>query len=441
MIPSRSLLVLVVGILLATSSSAKSYLRGQHSNPATPIPNPAFVSAASVGYGDEVVIQSVRANPGENIQTLMRNLDAALRGAKMGLANVIHMDVAVDDMTDWPIVQKLFKDEWGKNTYRGTKLPAMSVLQLANTSNCENAVKVQMTNIVASRRSVFADLPDQVSMDFVSGVAYIDGIVSPSNSNATTYAEDIENIIPVVASKLKEIGMDKHNMVKVSIAMEVNNPIQPAEFENNLIEFNSVYNSLMDGAVLPTMVAYGVNAFPGSERDGLQIQVSVIASRIVEPVTGDAAHQIVAPLPHSDFILPYSGLIASESHLWLSGAGYYGNSTDMQVAATEALDSLQLQLQEAVGLDFDSVVAVDILVSPKSKPQINTLITVYNNYFSGKGKHAPALSLREVAEIGGESPLEVTIAASRGTISCNGQSSLALMSCKGTNRIAGEHGQ
>merc|ERR1711959_241271 len=143
-----------------------------------------------------------------------------------------------------------------------------------------------------------------------------------------------------------------------------------ASFEE-LKEFNIAFNTWMSGAVLPTMTVANVAAFPGSEADGMQIQVNVIAAR--------------------DTPEPYS-MLAGDSQ-----------------AANDVMSQLRSTLA-SVDLDASAVATAEILVAEAGRKQLAKLQKVYHGVFA-HGTGAPTLSIREVAEIAGDSLFELTVSA------------------------------
>jgi enamine deaminase RidA (YjgF/YER057c/UK114 family) len=105
--------------------------------------------------------------------------------------------------------------------------------------------------------------------------------------------------------------------------------------------------------------------------------------------------------------------------VWLAGFGYYGTSAYMTVATTDVMNQMVNALR-AVNLDLQAVVHADILVAEAGRQRLDELAKVYSSFFLAEGEGAvpvpvppPTLSVREVAGIDLESPLEITVTATR----------------------------
>jgi len=252
---------------------------------------------------------------------------------------------------------------------------------------------------------------------------------SPSyntNDQATSYGDQVTAIMSLIESKLKTVGMDRQNLVMVSVATEVGAAVSdfsgtmPAtrntsKYLQDLIDLNNKYNDWMTGVkILPSMVAYGVDAFPGSEKKGLQIMVTAVAARNKMILPKLQVPGPVAVGQGAEMVLPYSSVTGTTSPagaVWVSGFGYYGASKDMEVAAKDVMGQVERTLTEASLGGLGAVVGADVMVAAAGREQLDALVKVYNQAFAAANVKPPTMSIRVVAEIGGESPLEITVTA------------------------------
>lgn len=354
-----------------------------------------------------------------------------LRKNDMSFRNIIKLEVSLADITDWPSVQSTLRSELFK-----ISMPAITVVQ---SKFVDDAVKVQL-NVEASVTAVqmistsapVGAVPMEtgwtghIGLDTINGIAYLSGVVAPSSAANGTYGEQIIAIMPVIEAQLKSVGMDLNNLVMISVATETTPKTDATARYEQLKDFNQAYNTLMIGTeILPSMLTYYVDAFPGADAEGLQIQVTATAARHRQVLSGEATKQlqVSAPVPENaafNLTLPFSSVVPSMGNgVWLAGFGYYGTSADMTVATTDVMNQMANTLK-AVNLSLQAVVHADILVAEAGRQRLDELAKVYNSYFLAEGEGAvpvlvppPTLSVREVAGIDLESPLEITVTATR----------------------------
>lgn len=417
--------------LLALSHAAPYSLRG-----ATPIKSPGssdFVSSPAVLHAGSVSMFGVRApqmptSTGSQVQGILDRVDAELKTFDMKLSDIVKVEVSLANVSDWypevedGLLSRLSVSKCGVAANHSCLLPAIAVWE---TKFVDEGVKAQM-NIVAAENSEtkqgrMAAGTGGIGIDEANNIVYLSAVTAPGAAATGSISDQVNAIMPVVEAQLQTVGMDKHNLVATSIAMEPPAARNATASFEELKEFNIAVNTWMSGAVLPTMTVANVAAFPGSEAEGMQIQVNVIAARDTpEPysmLAGDsqAGHdpvQLTAPVPVDASMglpLPYNAVADSGNTMWLSGLGYYGNSTDMTVAANDVMSQLHSTLA-SVDLDASAVATAEILVAEAGRKQLAKLQKVYHGVFA-HGTGAPTLSIREVAEIAGDSLFELTVSA------------------------------
>lgn len=370
----------------------------------------------------------------DQVDSILSKIEKNIGAEHMDISNIVQLEVSVGDIKDWGAVERILKMK-----LKNCVLPALTVTQ---TKFVQEGVKVQV-NLIAVQRtrrlrgmpSKMATSPDSGSgwgtgivMDKKNGIAHLNGMIVPdspsynTNDQATSYGDQVIAIMSLIESKLKTVGMDRQNLVMVSIATEVGAAVSDSsgtvtrntsKYLKDLIDLNNKYNDWMTGVkILPSMVAYGVDAFPGSEKKGLQIMVTAVAAhnKMILPklqVSGPVAVGEAMALPYSSV----TGTTSPADAVWVSGFGYYGASKDMEVAAKDVMGQVEHTLTEASLGGLGAVVGADVMVAAAGREQLDALVKVYNQAFAAANVKPPTMSIREVAEIGGESPLEITVTA------------------------------
>jgi len=358
----------------------------------------------------------------EQVVHALQKLKSALAENGMSLAHVISLHILVADIKDWPAVKKILKSE-----LPGVSLPAMSVVQ---AKFLDAAVKVQLDVEAASDPQLVQVTASehgwtgQIGMDTTNGIAYLSGVLSPSTASSGSYGDQIAAIMPIIDAQLKAIGMDKNDLVMVTVHTETTPSATVEQEVLDLMDLNEAYNSAMAGTILPAMLTWYADAFAGSEAPGLQIMVTVTAARHRQ-THNLTTPQLTAPVPvltmtaplfkptPIQIFFPFSYVCQAHNSVWLTGQGYYGNSTDMSVATTAVMKQTLEKLQE-LDLGLEAVVTAQIIIVESGRGHVGELMEAYNSFLEA---HAvtipPTVSISVVASIDMNSPLEITITASK----------------------------
>lgn len=425
-------------ILLAGIAAASQNLRG--SALVTPYTTNRFASSNAIfqdgafsmygvdGRGQEDLPKSAE----EQAFHALQKVKSALFESGMSLGNMMFLEISVADIKDWPAVQKNLTSELSAT------MPAVFVTQ---AHFLDAAVKVELNVEAASDAQLVqvtaAENDWTIGTDAANEIAYLSGVLSPVSSGS--YGDQIAAIMPIVETQLMSIGMDKNNLVMVKVATETTPSSTSERQVEDLKDLNQAYNTAMAGTTLPGMVTWYTEAFPGSEAPGLQILVTVTAARHRQTlVRKDApydstAPQVTAPVPVIELTaplfaptpiqihFPFSYVMPSAGNsVWLTGQGYYGDSTEMGVATTAVMQQTLEKLQE-IDLSLDAAVTADVIIVESGRVHMGELVEAYNNFLEAHAvAKPPTLSIRVVAAIDLDSPLEITITARKATTTGKG---------------------
>lgn len=377
-----------IGILLYASLAAQAQLRA-----ITPAQSAQGNAAYSPGIeaGDYVYIsgQGPRRPDGtlpESFETQVRqsldNVKAIVAAAGLTLDHVVYTQVYLDDISQYPAMNRVFRDYFGKT------LPARAVLGVARLPEPHVQISAIAVRDMTDRRAIYpanfkwtdSAAPGVLTHDqlFVSSMPGSDPTTGRIPEDP---AAQVDMALDRMQDVLKAAGLQLSNMVFV-------NPYLTAKIPHRTM--NEHYARRFEFGNTPARATIEVSSLP----DGVQIEYTGVAVRDLNQRRAVRPKNMPPSPTASPCVFAGEILYCSAKDGFIPGphGGIYATTTPHQLRQT--MRNLLDNLEEA-GMSFDQVVDTNVYLDDLSDLQV--FDQVYKEYF---GPIPPArTTIQQVAPV------------------------------------------
>lgn len=364
---------LCVALLLSAGSNAQSRIRAV--NPVGTAAPEGRAFSPAVDAGDYVYISSqgpqrqdgsVPSGIGDQVRQALDNVKAIVEAAGLNMEHIVYMQVYLEDISQYPEMNRVFHDYFGKNP------PARAVLGVARLPQSAIQISAVAVHDLAEKRAIYppnwkwdeAAAPGVLTKDrmFVSGMPGSDPASGRVPQNP---AEQVDFALDRMQAVLKAAGLDFRNMVFV-------NPYLTSAIPHRVM--NERYARRFEFGNTPARATIEASSLPG----GAQIEYTGVAVRDL------AQRKAVRPknMPPSPTASPcvFAGdtLYCSAKDGFIPGphGGVFATTTPHQVR--QSMRNLLDNLEEA-NMTFDEVVETNVYLDDLS--DLSVFDQVYKEYF------------------------------------------------------------
>lgn len=368
---SALLVATLFWLTLAAHAQFRAVVPAQGSYAANTVYSPGVDAGDYVyisGQGPRRPDGSLPAAFDEQARQSLENVKAIVEGAELTMDHVVYTQVYLDDMNQYPAMDRIFGEFFGKNP------PARSVLGVARLPEPAIQISAVAVRDLTDRRAIFpanykaseSASPGMLTHDrlFISSMA---GSDSASGKVPDDPGMQVDLALDRMHAVLKAAGLDFGNMVFV-------NPYLTSDIPWRVM--NQRYARRFEFGNTPARATIGVSSLPG----GAHIEYTGVAVRDL------AQRRAVRPknMPPSPTASPcvFAGdtLYCSAKDGFIPGphGGIYATTTPHQLRQT--MRNLLDNLEEA-DMNFDQVVETNVYLDDLS--DLPSFDQVYKEYFSG----------------------------------------------------------
>lgn len=367
---SALLVATVFWLTLAAHAQFRAVVPAQPSHAANTVYSPGVDAGDYVyisGQGPRRPDGSLPASFDEQVRQCLENVKAIVEAAGLSIDHVVYTQVYLDDMNQYPAMDRIFGEFLGKNP------PARAVLGVARLPEPAIQISAVAVRDLTDRRAIFppnyksseSASPGMLTHDrlFISSMA---GSDSASGKVPEDPAAQVDLALDRMHAVLKAAGLDFGNVVFI-------NPYLTSEIPWRVM--NQRYARRFEFGNTPARATIEVSSLPG----GAHIEYTGVAVRDLNQRRAVRPKNMPPSPTASPCVFAGDTLYCSAKDGFIPGphGGIYATTTPHQLRQT--MRNLLDNLEEA-DMNFDQVVETNAYLDDLS--DLPSFDQVYKEYFS-----------------------------------------------------------
>ncbi len=327
------------------------------------------------------------------VRQAIDNCGQILKDEGLGFANVVNVNLLLTDLSQLPIVDRIYQQYFPKNPPARTVLGVPALPKGIPFEITVTASRLRNRKIISPPGSSIPASRLRSPGVLVGDILYISGQLGHATPAAPAPNEDLETevkrTLDNIRAVLKAAGMDRENLVSGVVFL--------ADFAT-YDRMNEVYKAYFAGVTPSTRTCVGLGPLP----NGSRVAMSFIAAKAAP---GKAAKIVITPPGEGPSGLFVPGLFVGET-VYLSGrAGYADGGIGPQV---DEIMNRMTQVLSAASMDLSQVAETKVYLADMN--DFAAMNAAYIKHFPGR---PPARTTIAISKLHRESRVEMTLVAQK----------------------------